>query len=157
MSTDSDRRPFPDGQRVYHQLRWDPRFDADACEIVLADRPAGTKVIAFRDFLPNGPIPWHRIIGFRYRGEVLWDRASRLDRRDEALHGGLGREGESVSVEALERRDAEVGPSLTPSTTLMTSPTIVTWNVLSDAWDGELLDHPTRWARLIDETLATQP
>ncbi|MDP3501561.1 MAG: RNA repair domain-containing protein [Myxococcales bacterium] len=157
MSTDSDRRPFPDGQRVYHQLRWDPRFDADACELVLADRPAGTKVIAFRDFLPNGPIPWHRIIGFRYRGEVLWDRASRLDRRDEALHGGLGRVGASVSVEALERHDAEVVPSLGLSAAVTTSPTIVTWNVLSDAWDGELLDHPSRWRRLLDETLAAQP
>lgn len=157
MSTDSDRRPFPDGQRVYHQLRWDPRFDADACEIVLADRPAGTKVIAFRDFLPNGPIPWHRIIGFRYRGEMLWDRATRVDRRDDALHGGLGRSGESVSVEALERHEVEVVPSLGPATPLTSSPTVVTWNVLSDAWDGELLDHPARWRRLIDETLATQP
>lgn len=157
MSTDSDRRPFPDGQRVYHQLRWDPRFDADACEIVLADRPAGTKVIAFRDFLPNGPIPWHRIIGFRYRGEVLWDRASRVDRRDEALHGGLGRTGESVSVEVFERRAVEVVPSLGPSTALSNSPTVVTWNVLSDAWDGELLDHPSRWRRLIDETLKEHP
>ena len=157
MSTDSDRRPFPDGQRVYHQLRWDPRFDADACEIVLADRPAGTKVIAFRDFLPNGPIPWHRIIGFRYRGEVLWDRAARVDRRDEALHGGLGRLGESVAVEALERRAVEVVPSLGPSAAVTSSPTIVTWNVLSDAWDGELLDHPARWRRLIDETLKEHP
>ncbi len=157
MSTDSDRRPFPDGQRVYHQLRWDPRFDADACEIVLADRPAGTKVIAFRDFLPNGPIPWHRIIGFRYRGEVLWDRASRVDRRDEALHGGLGRAGESVAVEALERREVEVVPPTGPSSTLTTSPTIVTWNVLSEAWDSELLDHPARWRRLLDETLKQAP
>lgn len=157
MSPDSDRRPFPDGQRVYHQLRWDPRFDADACEIVLADRPAGTKVIAFRDFLPNGPIPWHRIIGFRYRGEVLWDRASRLDRRDEALHGGLGRVGETVAVEELERHEADVLPSLVAQPPVTPSPTIVTWNVLSDAWDGELLDHPRRWARLLAETQQQQP
>jgi 2'-5' RNA ligase/uncharacterized protein (UPF0248 family)/endonuclease/exonuclease/phosphatase family metal-dependent hydrolase len=158
MDRDSDRHPFPDGQSVYHQLRWDPRFDADACEIVLADRPAGTKVIAFRDFLPNGPIPWHRIVGFRYRGEVLWDRAERIDRRREALDGSLGvRSHAGVTVEPLEAREAEVLPALAPQPALSSSPIVVTWNVLSDAWHRELIDHPARWNRLLDETLAEAP
>lgn len=156
MGRDTDRRPFPDGQSVYHQLRWDPRFDADACEIVLAERPAGTKVIAFRDYLPNGPIPWHRIVGFRYRGAVLWDRAERVDRRDEALQGTLGDRTIEVSVELLEERETIVLRAHAPAP-LQAAPTIVTWNVLSDAWDSELLDHPARWARLIDQTLAAKP
>lgn len=156
MGKDTDRRPFPDGQSVYHQLRWDPRFDADACEIVLADRPAGTKVIAFRDYLPNGPIPWHRIIGFRYRGEVLWDRAERIDRRDDALQGTLGDRTVEVSVELLDEGETIVLRAHSPSP-LTTAPVVVTWNVLSDAWDSELLDHPSRWARLIDQTLAAKP
>lgn len=157
MDRDSDRHPFPDGQRVYHQLRWDPRFDADACEIVLADRPAGTKVIAFRDFLPNGPIPWHRIVGFRYRGELLWDRAARVDRRHEALEGTLGAVVPAVTVELLEPREAEVMPALAPIPGLSDRPVVATWNVLSDAWHGELIDHPARWRRLLDETLAASP
>lgn len=156
MGKDTDRRPFPDGQSVYHQLRWDPRFDADACEIVLADRPAGTKVIAFRDYLPNGPIPWHRIIGFRYRGDVLWDRGERIDRRDEALQGTLGDRSVEVSVELLDEGETIVLRAHAPSP-LATAPTVVTWNVLSDAWDSELLDHAARWARLIDQTLAARP
>lgn len=156
MGKDTDRRPFPDGQSVYHQLRWDPRFDADACEIVLADRPAGTKVIAFRDYLPNGPIPWHRIIGFRYRGDVLWDRGERIDRRDEALQGTLGDRTVEVSVELLDEGETIVLRAHSPSP-LTTAPVVVTWNVLSDAWDSELLDHPSRWARLIDQTLAAKP
>lgn len=156
MAKDTDRRPFPDGQSVYHQLRWDPRFDADACEIVLADRPAGTKVIAFRDYLPNGPIPWHRIIGFRYRGDVLWDRGERVDRRDEALQGTLGDRTVEVSVELLDEGETIVLRAHAPSP-IATAPTVVTWNVLSDAWDSELLDHAARWARLIDQTLAARP
>ncbi len=156
MAKDTDRRPFPDGQSVYHQLRWDPRFDADACEIVLADRPAGTKVIAFRDYLPNGPIPWHRIIGFRYRGDVLWDRGERVDRRDEALQGTLGDRTVEVSVELLEERETIVLRAHAPAA-FNPAPTVVTWNVLSDAWDSELLDHQERWARLIDQTLAAKP
>lgn len=156
MGKDTDRRPFPDGQSVYHQLRWDPRFDADACEIVLADRPAGTKVIAFRDYLPNGPIPWHRIIGFRYRGDVLWDRAERIDRRDEALQGTLGDRTVEVSIELLEEHETIVLRAHSPAAFTAT-PTVVTWNVLSDTWDAELLDHGARWARLLDQTLAAKP
>jgi len=155
MGTDRDRRPFPDGQRVYHQLRWDPRFDADACEIVLLDRHAGTKVIAFRDYLPNGPIPWHRIVGFRYRGEVLWDRASRIDRRTEALgqapHGLVT----AVSSAPVPRRPLEVQPASRPA--LPVEPVIVTWNVLSDRYEGDVLDHPTRWRALLDEVMAHTP
>ncbi|MBL8920895.1 MAG: DUF504 domain-containing protein [Myxococcaceae bacterium] len=157
MDKDPDRHPFPDGQRVYHQLRWDPRFDASACEIVLTDRPTGTKVIAFRDFLPNGPIPWHRIVGFRYRGEVLWDRAARVDRRHEALEGTLGSGAPVVSVELLEPREAEVLPASAPTSDLSERPVVVTWNVLSDTWHGELIDHPARWKRLLDETLSASP
>jgi poly(A) polymerase len=155
MGTDRDRRPFPDGQRVYHQLRWDPRFDADACEIVLLDRHAGTKVIAFRDYLPNGPIPWHRIVGFRYRGEVLWDRASRIDRRTEALgqapHGLVT----AVSSAPVPRRPLEVQPASRPA--LPVEPVIVTWNVLSNRYEGDVLDHPTRWRALLDEVMAHTP
>lgn len=79
--------PFPDSQQVYHQLKWDSRFSPDDCEIVLSDHTAtdGTKVIGFHEFIPGGQIPWHRIIGFRYRGEVLWDRHARIDRRDEVI------------------------------------------------------------------------
>lgn len=148
MGRDTERRPFPDGQTIYHQLRWDPRFDAGACEIVLADRPAGTKVIAFRDFLPNGPIPWHRIVGFRYRGDVLWDRTARVDRRDQILASGPDRPGAASSLARLPERAARVSPAPGASVALTEHPSVLTWNVLAETW-GAPGDHPARWRALL--------
>jgi poly(A) polymerase len=155
MGQDSDRRPFPDGPSVYHQLRWDPRFDANACEIVLVDRRVGTKVIAFRDFLPNGPIPWHRIVGFRYRGALLWDRATRIDRRAEVLGVLPDTTSAAVVTAPLHRRPLEIPSTLRP--TLPASPTVVTWNVLSERYESDVLDHPTRWRAVLDEVATHDP
>ncbi|MDX2012569.1 MAG: RNA repair domain-containing protein [Myxococcaceae bacterium] len=155
MDQDSDSRPFPDGPSVYHQLRWDQRFDANACEIVLLDRPSGTKVIAFREFVPNGPIPWHRIVGFRYRGEPLWDRAQRLDRRSEVLGAPTSKPVVSVAPEPLPSFVLETIGEGTGE--LPWAPTVATWNVLSDRFEGELLDHPGRWQALLDEVARASP
>ncbi|MCU0698956.1 MAG: RNA repair domain-containing protein [Myxococcaceae bacterium] len=155
MDQDNDSRPFPDGPSVYHQLRWDPRFDADACEIVLVDRPNGTKVIAFRDFLPNGPIPWHRIVGFRYRGAPLWDRALRLDRRADVLGHSAAHPASTVAPQPLPSRALEPRGAATGA--LSPAPTVATWNVLSNRFEGELLDHPTRWRALLDTVAEAAP
>ncbi len=157
MASDSDRRPFPDGPTVYHQLRWDPRFDASACEIVLTDRPAGTKTIAFREFVPNGPIPWHRIVAFRYRGEVLWDRTERIDRRATVLQGSAKGSTAPVTLPELEERAATVEPGERVLERIPTEWSLLTWNVMHDGWEGALVDHHARWRRLIDDVFEHAP
>jgi poly(A) polymerase len=150
---------FPDSREVYHQLRWDPRVSPDQCEIVVVDRDdaEGTKVIPFRDFIPGGAIPWHRIVGFRYAGKLMWDRGERLDLRSELI----AEVGEDRAPKAFpgERLDATAlvahrfaGGAWAPEAKAPSHAwprRVVTWNVLFDTYDADLLDSERRWPRLL--------
>gem|GEM_PF-718595 len=71
--------PFRTGRQIYDQIRWDRRFDTAACWIEMQERFMGSKRVPFDGFDPE-EVPWHRIERFEYNGEVVWDRAARIDR-----------------------------------------------------------------------------
>ncbi|MCB9638155.1 MAG: DUF504 domain-containing protein [Myxococcales bacterium] len=96
------RGPFRTGRQVYDQLRWDRRFDTAACWIEMQERFSGTKKVPFDGFDPN-EVPWHRIERFTYSGEVIWDRAERIDR----LADVAGQEGPAVATFTVERVETE--------------------------------------------------
>jgi poly(A) polymerase len=149
---------FPDSQQVYHQLRWDSRFSQEACGIVLVDRDgetAGTRTIAFRDFIPNGPIPWHRLVRFLYADQVLWDRQLRVDRRPALL--AAERPAQQRPASLLEARALSAyrfsGGAWEADGRLPGGPvprTWVTWNVLFDLYEPELLQSERRWPALLE-------
>ena len=74
---DRGRGVMRTSEELYHQVRWDPRFDP--ARFVLGRRPARAptpKRIPLPTFVPGGDIPWHRVLFVEADGELVWDRAT---------------------------------------------------------------------------------
>ncbi|MBB5079388.1 poly(A) polymerase [Nonomuraea endophytica] len=69
-------------EEVYHRVRWDPRFDPSRFVLGVGQRDAAPKRVALAAFTPGGEIPWHRVLFVEADGELVWDRATGLDRLD---------------------------------------------------------------------------
>ncbi|HEY5933005.1 MAG TPA: RNA repair domain-containing protein, partial [Kofleriaceae bacterium] len=137
---------FPTEQQIYHRIRWDPRFDVKRCHVVITLRPSGTQRMPFVDFDPE-LIPWHRISEFWIDDELAWSRPERIDRLDELANRGRGIEPAALAGIALE---VQAGESAAPREVLR----VVTWNLLFDRHDAELLDSERRWAAAFSELAA---
>ncbi|MFK0253985.1 poly(A) polymerase [Streptomyces sp. NPDC090445] len=74
-------------EQLYHQVRWDPRFDPARFVLGLHQRGAPPKRIPLPAFVPGGDIPWHRVLFVEADGELVWDRASGLDVIDSTRAG----------------------------------------------------------------------
>ncbi|MFD7624969.1 poly(A) polymerase [Streptomyces sp. NPDC059851] len=74
-------------EQLYHQVRWDPRFDPARFVLGLHQRGAPPKRIPLPAFVPGGDIPWHRVLFVEADGELVWDRASGLDVIDASRAG----------------------------------------------------------------------
>ena len=67
-------------QDVVQRLRWDPRFEPACFWIAFRERGGGEGEANLPGFLAS-PVPWSRVVRVRREdGEVIWDRARRLDR-----------------------------------------------------------------------------
>lgn len=95
---------------IYHRVRWDARFDPARFVIGINQRGAAPKRIPLPAFVPGGDIPWHRVLFFEADGEVVWDRATGVDRIDTSdSRPGTGSAPPARAV--LHGRDAaRVGP-----------------------------------------------
>ncbi|MCK6508790.1 RNA repair domain-containing protein [Myxococcota bacterium] len=89
--------PFRTGRQIYDQIRWDRRFDTAACWIEMQERFMGSKRVPFDGFDPE-EVPWHRIERFEYNGEVVWDRAARIDRLADVVGQGSEPPAEIVAL-----------------------------------------------------------
>ncbi|MFJ4776887.1 poly(A) polymerase [Streptomyces sp. NPDC088762] len=69
-------------EELYHQVRWDPRFDPARFVLGLLQRGAAPKRVPLPAFVPGGDIPWHRVLFVEADGELVWDRATGVDRID---------------------------------------------------------------------------
>lgn len=67
-------------EQIYHQLRWDPRFEAADYHLGVARRHGPVKEMPLLSFQPGGDVPWHRILYVRGPQGIVWDRR---DGRDE--------------------------------------------------------------------------
>ncbi|GAA2142155.1 RNA repair domain-containing protein [Streptomyces synnematoformans] len=67
---------------IYHRVRWDPRFDPARFVLGIGQRGAAPQRMPLPSFVPGGDIPWHRILFVEADGELLWDRATGVDRID---------------------------------------------------------------------------
>ncbi|WP_411574325.1 poly(A) polymerase [Streptomyces fradiae] len=65
---------------IYHRVRWDSRFDPARFVMGVMQRGAEPKRVPLAAFVPGGDIPWHRVLFFEADGEVVWDRATGVDR-----------------------------------------------------------------------------
>jgi len=73
-------RPLRTSREVFHRIRWDPGLDPARFTVGYADRRGGRRELPLLELQPDGPIRWSRVWTFAREGEVVWDRAARLDR-----------------------------------------------------------------------------
>lgn len=74
-------------EEIYHRVRWDSRFDSARFVMGIKQRGAPPERMPLDDYDPGGEIPWHRVLFFEADGQVVWDRASGVDRIDETDAG----------------------------------------------------------------------
>jgi len=76
--------PAPSGklrtsEDVYNRIMWDPSFNKAEYTICYEDRFIGLMEVPFESF-DHENIPFHRVQLFKHRGDIVWDRANRIDR-----------------------------------------------------------------------------
>ncbi|MEU9105076.1 poly(A) polymerase [Streptomyces xanthophaeus] len=78
-------------EELYHRVRWDARFDPARFVLGLLQRGAAPKRVPLPSFVPGGDIPWHRVLFVEADGELVWDRATGVDRIDVTEAGRVRR------------------------------------------------------------------
>lgn len=167
------RQGLRQSSEVYQRIRWDPRLRPGEFVIGYDTRFGGMQEIPLLAFEPGGDIPWHRVFYIR-RGDVkVWDRRARLDRifgsgdtpPEEVLAlqdlGGPGgsapAEKKAAAAEAPARPayrfDGDAWRAVSghePAPALPAVLRVLTYNVLFDHHEAELLQTPRRTAALLD-------
>ncbi|MEU9036096.1 poly(A) polymerase [Streptomyces sp. NPDC048352] len=131
-------------EQLYHQVRWDPRFDPARFTLGLLQRGAAPKRVPLPSFVPGGDIPWHRVLFVEADGELVWDRATGVDRID-TTRAGRVRERRLLNAPFFTARiphawDASAGdwrpvrpaPAARPAASVR----LLTWNTLWDRYDA---------------------
>ena len=134
---------------LFHQIRWDPRFDAARWTLGAEVRRTTPARIPLVDFVPGGDIPWHRVLFFEADGVVVWDRRTGTDHTATAT---VGRRTETAGLPeatwtartALAWDGAAWTASEHSAAPRATGDTVLSWNVLFDRYDDGRLASPTR-------------
>ncbi|MEO3851950.1 poly(A) polymerase [Streptomyces sp. B8F3] len=133
---------------IYHRVRWDPRFDPARFVLGINQRGAAPKRVPLPSFVPGGDIPWHRIVFVEADGELLWDRATGVDRIDTS-DAGRRRSPRLLSAPfftaatpfrwepAAGWRPADDPPPAVPGAAGVR---ILTWNTLWDRYDSDRIE-----------------
>ncbi|MER5409683.1 poly(A) polymerase [Streptomyces sp. NPDC002769] len=142
---------------IYHRVRWDPRFDPARFVLGVNQRGAAPKRVPLPAFVPGGDIPWHRVLFVEADGEVVWDRATGVDRIDMSSAGRV-RAPRLLRApfftadtpygwdDAVARWRAPEGPTVTSDGSRV-SPNrlrVLTWNTLWDRYDSDRIDTDRR-------------
>ncbi|MET9853339.1 poly(A) polymerase [Streptomyces sp. NPDC006450] len=134
-------------EELYHQVRWDPRFDPARFTLGLLQRGAAPKRIPLPSFVPGGDIPWHRVLFVEADGELVWDRATGVDSIDSTAAGRV-RDPRLLRAPFFTARtpyawDASGGGAwrAAPEGDARTTPKpsrvrLLTWNTLWDRYDA---------------------
>jgi endonuclease/exonuclease/phosphatase family metal-dependent hydrolase/2'-5' RNA ligase/uncharacterized protein (UPF0248 family) len=137
-------------EEIYHRVRWDPRFDPSRFVLGVGQRDAAPKRVALPAFTPGGDIPWHRVLFVEADGELVWDRATGLDRVD-TCEAGRARDPRRLRPPFFTARtphawDPAAGwrPATGRGRTGDAAPLVLTWNTLWDRYDSDRLDTARR-------------
>ncbi|MFJ4619111.1 poly(A) polymerase [Streptomyces sp. NPDC088812] len=139
-------------EEIYHRVRWDARFDPARFVLGVLQRGAAPERVPLPAFVPGGEIPWHRVLFFEADGELVWDRATGVDRID-ATEAGRVREARLLRAPFFTARSPHAwdGEDWTPvprprGTAAPGSGEVrvLTWNTLWDRYDAERIDSARR-------------
>lgn len=142
-------------EEIYHRMRWDARFDPARFVLGVLQRHAAPKRVPLPAFVPGGEIPWHRVLFCEADGELVWDRATGVDRID-ATDARRVREARLLRAPFFTARtpyawDGEGWAPTTrtpggasPATPGFGGVRLLTWNTLWDRYDADLIDSARR-------------
>ncbi|MET7333580.1 poly(A) polymerase [Nonomuraea sp. NPDC005650] len=137
-------------EEIYHRVRWDPRFDPSRFVLGVGQRDAAPKRVALPAFTPGGDIPWHRVLFVEADGELVWDRATGLDRVD-TCEAGRARDPLRLRPPFFTARtphawDPAGGwrPAAGHARSGHPAARVLTWNTLWDRYDSDLIDTARR-------------
>jgi poly(A) polymerase len=150
-------------REAYDRIRWDPRLDPTRFVIGYESRLPEPREVSFNAFVPDGDVPWHRVLYFREGDTIVWDRRTRVDILFDAspAHAAAVRStplaGAFFQPLPLHRFDRRAGAwtGALPSEPAREAPPIasvclVTFNVLADVF----ADTPTDLASRLPALLA---
>ncbi|MFI6904426.1 RNA repair domain-containing protein [Nonomuraea sp. NPDC050394] len=144
-------------EEIYHRVRWDPRFDPSRFVLGVGQRDAAPKRVALAAFTPGGEIPWHRVLFVEADGELVWDRATGLDRLD-TCEAGRARDPRRLRAPFFTARTpyawdpagewlpATGRPGSGPHDGVVR---VLTWNTLWDRYDSDRIDTARRRVLLL--------
>ncbi|MFB7255480.1 poly(A) polymerase [Streptomyces nojiriensis] len=153
-------------EELYHQVRWDSRFDPARFVLGLLQRGAEPKRVPLPSFVPGGDIPWHRVLFVEADGELVWDRATGVDRID-VTSAGRVRDPRLLRAPFFTARTPHawdpagggawrpaepvpgVGTAAAPS-----SVRLLTWNTLWDRYDAPRISTARRRPLLLADLAA---
>ncbi|MGW7058791.1 poly(A) polymerase [Streptomyces sp. NPDC054904] len=170
-------------EQLYHQVRWDPRFDPARFTLGLLQRGADPKRVPLPSFVPGGDIPWHRVLFVEADGELVWDRATGVDLIDttpagrvrerrlldapffgvrtphawDPAAGGAWRpaRADTVSAGLLTAGPVAAGPVTVRHVTAAPERVrLLTWNTLWDRYDAPLISTALRRPLLLADLAA---
>ncbi|XP_046286773.1 leukocyte receptor cluster member 9 [Marmota monax] len=115
--TGTKKPPLRTAAAVIQRIRWDPRLDPADFSVGYVDRFLGVREEPFSAFCWDEPlaalgpgvlaVPQHRVRYFRFRGRLVWDRASRTD----LVFGSGSAAGRGPTIlDALDGEDAQETP-----------------------------------------------
>ncbi|RPE41484.1 endonuclease/exonuclease/phosphatase family protein [Streptomyces sp. Ag109_O5-1] len=148
-------------EEIYHRVRWDARFDPARFVLGVLQRGAAPKRVPLPAFVPGGEIPWHRVLFIEADGELVWDRATGVDRID-ATEAGRVREarllrapfftartpyawdGEDWRPPPSRRGDTSGGVRVSGGARVSGGVRVLTWNTLWDRYDADRIDSARR-------------
>ncbi|GAA3436384.1 RNA repair domain-containing protein [Kutzneria kofuensis] len=145
-------------EEIYHRVRWDPRFDPARFVLGIGMRGRPPNRVPLPAFVPGGEIPWHRVVFVEADGEVLWDRATGIDRMDESDAGRvLGPRRLRAPFFTARSPYAWDGLAWSPVRNVHDGRygdsrlRVLTWNTLWDRYDADRIDTANRRPRLVAE------
>ncbi|MBZ9594201.1 RNA repair domain-containing protein [Streptomyces erythrochromogenes] len=149
-------------EQLYHQVRWDPRFDPARFVLGLLQRGAAPKRVPLPSFVPGGDIPWHRVLFVEADGELVWDRATGVDLIDVTAAGRVHDPRLLPAPFFTARtpyawdpsgggawRPARVAPA--DAAAAPSSVRLLTWNTLWDRYDAPRIATARRRPLLLDD------
>ncbi|MFI8389592.1 poly(A) polymerase [Streptomyces sp. NPDC085540] len=154
-------------EELYHQVRWDSRFDPARFVLGLLQRGAAPKRVPLPSFVPGGDIPWHRVLFVEADGELVWDRATGVDRIDVTAAGRV-RDPRLLRAPFFTARTphawdpagggawrpAEPVPGGGAAAAAPASVRLLTWNTLWDRYDAPRISTARRRPLLLADLAA---